>query len=198
MAHADNLPRKDGARDALDVASGFTWIGKRSPDIRYSSEIRPKELPWPLRFYFVFAADEPGAPTYPMCVGFELGRPVSRDEAINLDPDDLAVTAARFQLLADNFVLYRQMAERLLLPTEENVQAARKTRLSMSRRRGSQHTVAELAALGEEFRARNGEASRMWEMASAHGVDRSTMYRRLKKAEEHGFLEPGEVKRRKH
>lgn len=163
-------------------------------DIRWWTEIRPPELPWPLRFYFVWAAEDEVSEPYLECVGFSIGEPIpheNKDAPIQGDPDDIALTAKAFLAISDKFTHYRRMAEALLVPSEESERRAREIRSVMGKRRGSKLEDAELAVFVNEWRDREGQPDRMYEMANAHAINRHTVRRRLEEAERRGFIPEG-------
>lgn len=178
---------------AFDVASRRQWAGQAArDDIRWWTEIRPPELPWPLRFYFVWAAEHEESEPYLECVGLTIGESIPQGDAhVEGDPDDIALTATAFLAISDKFTYYRRMAEALLIPSDESEQRAREIRSGMGKRRGSRLQDAELAVLVSEWRDRDGQPGRMQEMADAHGINRHTLRRRLEEAEKRGFISEG-------
>lgn len=157
-------------------------------------QIEPPELAWPLRFYFVWATADDGGAHKAVCVGFEIGEAIpnpDRADVLTL-PDDAPLTGKTVLAISDKFAYYRQMAEDMLIPTVQSEESARQTRAAMGkRRRGGKLEDAELAVLVNEWRDRVGQPDRTIEMASAHGINRVTLRRRLEEAERRGLIPEG-------
>jgi hypothetical protein len=178
--------------DAPDVAFHWTWSGQKNPDARYFCSVQPRELPWPLQFGFVQTDTAEW-----VCVSVEIGRAILRSED-GLELDDVALTAKRWRIVRDNFDRYRRMAELKLIPTQSGDTRARRIRRGMRHKPRERWTEEQLVNLAQMWRALEGEPSgRMWELAGVLDLDRSTVYRALRKAEEWGILEPDELPRRR-
>ena len=189
--HESNVPEYGKPRVALDVAQrGWHWAGRAAEsDVRDMVEIEVPELPWPLRFYFIRWKDNETIGR--SCVGFEIGSPISRADAAELDVDEIDLTMDRQRILWANFSRYRAMAETLLVPTPTNVEAAARSRAAMRRVRGSALDDDFLFGVVAEWRAYHDQPGAMSEMAAARDVNRHTLRRWLERAEERGLF-PGE------
>lgn len=147
-----------------------TMPGSRQElDMRYCVALEPEELPWPIRFYFLRTEDG----TW-LNVAFEMGiGAVRRDtfESGRLELDDQALlTPSATRWVQENFFHFRAIAE---------------SRLNTDRvvpRKGDGVTPEALAHLASEWRDLGGQRGAVNHLAAIHGVSRTTIWRRLKRA----------------
>jgi hypothetical protein len=160
-----------------DMKTTTTMPGSRQElDMRYCVTLEPEELPWPLRFYFL--RTEEGAWSN---VSFEMGiGAVPRDafgESGRLEIDDQAlITPSAVRWVQKNFFHFRAIAESRL-NTDRVV-----------RSKSDGVTPEALAYLASEWRDLGGQRGAVNHLAAIHGVSRTTIWRRLKRA---GVERPG-------
>ena len=151
------------------------------------ASIRPVELhPWELRFTLSRVIEDDGAERW-ACTHWEIAGPAPVEGA-----EACEITAGRMRHIADNFDRYRQMAE--------NPGLYETIRPAMRREPRDRWTLDQLALLANEYRALDGDRdgriytlARMWTPSEQdQPINLSTIHRALKRAEEHGLLDPAE------
>jgi hypothetical protein len=190
MGHGDTLRGQDGPRVASDVASRSIHAGQANPDVRDSCQITVPELPWPLRFYFV-DAEEPDGKRRRVCVGFEIGEAILRED--ERDTDEYEVTQERVSILWEHFYRYMQQAEMRLVPTPRNLEEARRMRTATRRRKRERWTLDALALLVRDYRARAGQPGRITDLALLYDVHRTRINPLLKRAAKEGLISESEL-----
>ncbi|HEY7693766.1 MAG TPA: hypothetical protein VH816_15625 [Gaiellaceae bacterium] len=154
-------------------------------DVRNSTWLEAPELPWPLRFDFANVEEDDGQ-IRRILVGAEIGRPIAPGEE-----GDFELTMSRLAIITENFARYRQMAELLLIPTDENRKAAAGTRSAMRRRRSDKLTDDYLVGLVAEWRERRDSKNAMYDLAQSRNRHRVTIRKQLEEAERRGFVPEG-------
>ncbi len=186
--HASRKAADEATGVALDVAFRSRYPARSDlSDIRRSAWITVPELPWPLRFDFIYGAGHDGG-VRKVCVGFEIGEAIESHDL--RDTDDYEVTMARLAILMENFSRYRQLAEATLIPSPPNLESAARIRTAMGRRRRRALTDDYLAGLVAEWRERRSERD-LVAFATDRKISRSQLHRQLEEAEKRGMIPEG-------
>lgn len=197
--HTESLPRSPLPGVAADVAE----LGLRGPaagaldrtDARRSITFQPFELaPWQVRFdflvYYVRSDVVGDEPFYEyVCVGYELAKPIAIRHA-NAEPDAAArlfpAISARF---SSNVAAYCKQAELLLRGERGELDEVRQ-----ALRAGRAHKYHPF--LVSVYRSWNGMPNRINAMADAFSVDRTMIWRELRKARDEGLIDASELESR--
>jgi hypothetical protein len=187
-------PRTPGVAFDVAFSSSTRWVGAAElDDVRYSVEIWPPELPWPLTFWFMLATKDDGNERW-ACVGYAFGAPVARDEVPTLPPAEaIELTPTQWRQLERNRYSYQRIAECLLVLDREG---AAKVRSAMRRPRRTALNDNYLGHLAREYQARQSEPDLMYAMANERGIHRVTLRRQLEEADRRGMIPEGLLPRR--
>jgi hypothetical protein len=138
---------------------------KQELDVRVCVTLEPEELPWPLRFYFLRTDADQW-----VNVGFEMGAGMLGRDVVGRDEDELRITTSAALWTLENFLVYQATAALSL-----------DTRRSLPRPSG-RPSKEELAYLARQYRDFGGQRGTVNLLAELHGVSRTTIWRRLKRA----------------
>jgi hypothetical protein len=147
--------------------------------------IEADELPWPIHFYFLQDVDEQGSRW--VNVSFEMGiGSVTPDPTATLEADSVIVAPAHVRWMTENFFRYRRLAEDALFLEREEV-ARTWAAIRRDRVRERVWTDDRLRVLVNERRSWGDTRGAIDALADAYGVDRTTIWRALKKAKSRGL-----------
>ena len=140
--------------------------------MRVCVTLEPEELPWPLRFYFLRmeAGDW-------VNVGFEMGVGMLGRDVVGRDEEELRITSSAALWTLENFLVYQATAELVLAP----LLTRQDPRRSFPRPSG-RPTPEALAYLARQYQQMGGQRGAVKLLAEIHGVSRTTIWRRLKRA----------------